>query len=137
MDQIVAPKNENKPVPEIVAHSLLKSSTLTIKDTYCQGNCKHQSPEECTASTQLVFPYRGVYVRHVGHEQVVAEANQVLFFNAHEGYRISHPVVGGDACLSLVIGEAQLRELSPKNLLNDGSVLTFRRQRLRRCAAKR
>jgi AraC family transcriptional regulator len=128
---IVGSKSENKPVPEIVAHSLLKSSTLTIKDTYCQGNGKHQSPEECTTTTQLVFPYRGVYVRHVGHEQAVAEANQVLFFNAHEGYRISHPVVGGDGCLTLVIGEAQLRELSPKNLLNDGSALTFRRQRLR------
>ncbi len=128
---IVGSKNENKPVPEIVAHSLLKSLTLTIKDTYCQGNCKQQSPEECTTTTQLVFPYRGVYVRHVGHEQVVAEANQVLFFNAHEGYRISHPVVGGDACLTLVIGAAQLRKLSPKNLLNDGSALTFRRQRLR------
>jgi AraC family transcriptional regulator len=128
---IVASKNENKPVPEIVAHSLLKSSTLTIKDTYCQGSCKHQSPEECTATTQLVFPYRGVYVRHVGREQVVAEANQVLFFNANQAYRISHPVAGGDACLTLVTGEAQLRELSPKSSLNEGSALTFRWQRSR------
>ncbi len=131
MGNIVVSKNENKPVPEIVAHSLLKSSTLTIKDTYCQGNCKQQSPEECTATTQLVFPYRGIFVRHVGHEQVVAEPNQMLFFNAHEGYRISHPVAGGDACLTIVIGESQLRELSPKNLLNDGPALTFRRQRSR------
>jgi len=35
-----------------------------------------------------------VYVRHLGHDQAVAEANQVLFFNATEGYRISHPVRG-------------------------------------------
>ena len=33
---------------------------------------------------QLVFPYRGVYVRHVGDDEAVAEANQVLFFNAGE-----------------------------------------------------
>jgi hypothetical protein len=42
-----------------------------------------------------VFPYRGVYVRHLGLDQAVAEANQVLFFNAGEGYRVSHPVPGG------------------------------------------
>ena len=58
-------------------------------------------------------------------------ANQVLFFNATEGYRVSHPVPGGDACLSLVISEALLRELAPKGLLRDGAGLAFRRQRLR------
>jgi len=47
-----------------------------------------------------VVSYRGVYVRHLGHDQAVAEANQVLFFNAAEGYRVSHPVPGGDASLS-------------------------------------
>ena len=52
------------------------------------------------------FPYRGVYVRHLGQDQAVAEANQVLFFNAAEGYQVSHPVPGGDASLTLVIGEA-------------------------------
>jgi len=124
-------KNEDMAVPEIVAQSLLKSSTVTIRDTLCQGTCKHPSNEECTNSTQLVFPYRGVYVRHVGDDQVVAETNQVLFFNEHEGYRISHPVSGGDASLTLVIGEALLRELSPKDLLNDTPALRFQRQCLR------
>jgi AraC family transcriptional regulator len=129
--QIVLLKNENKPAPEIVAHSLLKSSTVTVKDTYCRGTCKHQSPEECTTSTQLVFPYRGVYVRHVGSDQAVAEANQVLFFNAYEGYRISHPVAGGDASLTVVISESQIHELSPASFLDDGPTLKFRCQRLR------
>ncbi len=94
------PKNESKRVPEITVRSLLKSPTVTIRDTHCQGTCRHKSTEECTATTQLVFAYRGVYVRHVGHDQAVAEANQVLFFNATEGYRISHPVEGGDASLT-------------------------------------
>lgn len=124
-------KSANQRLPEIVAECLIKSPTVTIRDTYCQGHCKHQSPEECTSSTQLVFPYRGVYVRHVGQEQAVAEANQVLFFNRHEGYRISHPITGGDACLTLDISEPQLFQLSPKNLLNEGPELTFRCPRLR------
>jgi AraC family transcriptional regulator len=116
---------------EFVVQSLLKTPTVAIRDTYCQGSCRHQTAEECTATAQLVFPYRGVYVRHLGNDQAVAEANQVLFFNATEGYRISHPVPGGDASLTLVISELQLREMTPRAFLRDGPALAFRRQRLR------
>ncbi len=127
----MALKNESKCVPEFAAQSLLKSPSVTIRDVYCQGNRRHQDAEECATATELVFPYRGVYVRHLGHDQAVAEANQVLFFNATEGYRVSHPVPGGDASLSLAISEPQLRELAPPTLLRDSATLAFRRQRLR------
>lgn len=118
-------------MPEFVVQSLLRSLTLAIRDTYCQGSCRRETAEEYTTATQLVFPYRGVFVRHVGDDQAVAEANQVLFFNANEGYRISHPVPGGDACLTLEISEALLRELVPPDLLRDKATPAFRRQRLR------
>jgi AraC family transcriptional regulator len=72
-----------------------------------------------------------VYVRHLGHDQAVAEANQVLFFNATDGYRVSHPVPGGDASLTLIIGEPQLRELAPRSFLRNSPTLAFRQQRLR------
>jgi AraC family transcriptional regulator len=127
----VSLRTEDKRVPEFVVHSLLKSPTVTIRDTYCQGSCRDQSAEECTTTTQLVFPYRGVYVRHVGYDQTVAEANQVLFFNTSESYRVSHPVPGGDGSLTVVISELQLRELAPVTFLRPGAVLAFRRQRLR------
>jgi len=127
----MAPKNDSKRVPEFAVYSLLKSKTVAIRETYCQGSCRHQSAEEWTTTTQLVFPYRGVYVRHLGDDQAVAEANQVLFFNANEGYRISHPVAGGDASLTLVISESQLRELAPRAFLRGGARLAFRQQRLR------
>jgi AraC family transcriptional regulator len=117
--------------PEFVVHSLLKSPTVTIRDTYCQGRCRDRSAEECTTTTQLVFPYRGVYVRHVGHDQTVADANQVLFFNATESYRVSHPVTGGDGSLTLLISEPQLCELAPVTFLRDGATLAFRQHRLR------
>jgi AraC family transcriptional regulator len=127
----VASKDETRDVPEVTAQTLLKSPTVTIRDVSCQGSCRPQTAEECATATELVFGYRGVYVRHLGQDQAVAEANQVLFFNAHEAYRVSHPVPGGDASLSLAIGEAQLRELAPTNFLRDGSTFAFRRQRLR------
>jgi len=70
-------------------------------------------------------------MRHLGSDQAVAEANQVIFFNAAEGYRISHPVPGGDASISLAISEEQLLELAPPNLLSDKGPPAFREQRLR------
>ncbi len=118
-------------MPEFVVQSLLRSPTITIRDVYCQGSHRHQNVEECAETTRLVFPYRGVYVRHLGNDQAVAEANQVLFFNGAEGYRVSHPVPGGDASLTLAISESLLREMAPNSFLRDGPTLAFRQQRLR------
>ena len=116
---------------EFFVHSLLKTNTVSVQDVYCQGSCRHLSDEEYATNTHLVFPYRGVYVRHLGHDQAVAEANQVLFFNAGEGYRVSHPVPGGDANLTLVISASLLHEIAPRSFLREGATLSFRQQRLR------
>ena len=110
---------------------LLNTEIVAIRDVVCGGECRHQSAEECAQAAHLVFPYRGVYVRHLGRNDAVAEANQVLFFNAAEGYCVSHPVAGGDACLSLTIAEPVLRELAPKEQVREGGALAFRRQRRR------
>jgi len=116
---------------EFTVQSLLKTPSVSVRDVYCRGSCRHQSAEECAGTTQLVFPYRGVYVRHMGRDEAVAEANQVLFFNAGEPYRVSHPVPGGDASLTLIVDEPLLRELAPPGFLRDSETVTFRRQRLR------
>jgi AraC-like DNA-binding protein len=116
---------------EIDVHSLLQTASVSVRDVYCRGSCRHRSAEECASSTHIVFPYRGAYVRHLGSEDAVAEASQVLFFNPAEGYRVSHPVSGGDASLDLVVDADLLRELAPKSLLKEGADLAFRPQRLR------
>ncbi len=116
---------------EITVQPLLTTPVVRIRDVCCQGTCRHQSAEECAVAMHLVFPYRGVFVRHLGRDEAVAEANQVLFFNPTEGYRVSHPVPGGDCSLDLVISEPVLRELVPRALLRDGSALAFRSQRVR------
>jgi AraC family transcriptional regulator len=116
---------------EFTVQSLLETPTVTVRDVYCQGSSHGQSAEECATDTQLVFPYRGVYVRRLGRDEAVAEANQALFFNSAEGYRVSHPVPGGDASLTLIISEPDLRELAPRAFLRDGAALAFRQQRLR------
>lgn len=116
---------------EFSVHSLLDTPTVAVDDVCCQSKRRDQSDEECTASTQMVFPYRGVDVRHLGQDQAVAEANQVLFFNADEGYRVSHPVPGGDSSLTLVIAEPLLREIASRTVLRAGARLAFRPHRLR------
>jgi len=116
---------------ELSTQLLLDTPALAVRDVVCAGTCRHRSEEEFAETTCLVFPYRGVYVRHVGRSDSVAEANQLLLFSQGEGYRVSHPVEGGDACLSLAIGETWLRELAPPLELRDGATLAFRRQRLR------
>ena len=116
---------------ELSYELLLNTASATIQDVVCRGECRHKSAEECPHATHLVFAYRGLYVRHLGRNDAVAEANQVLFFNEAESYRISHPVEGGDACLSLVIDEPLLRELAPKEQVREGGALAFRRQRRR------
>jgi AraC-like DNA-binding protein len=115
---------------EFTIQPLLETATVSVRDIYCRGTCRVASPEESTTGSHLVFPYRGVFVRHVGCTAAVAEANQVLLFSPDEGYRVSHPVTGGDASLSLSVEDGQLRELAPRSLVGPGPRLAFARQRL-------
>ncbi|WFU47177.1 helix-turn-helix domain-containing protein [Sinorhizobium terangae] len=111
--------------------TILATSTVTLRDVVCDGSCRGRSAEECAHSTSLVYPYRGVFMRHVGKSDTVAESNQVIFFNHGEDYRISHPVAGGDACLDVKVSEEILAELAPQQQLRSGASISFRRQRRR------
>lgn len=115
----------------VTVQTLLCTPVVAVSDIACSGACRHRSDEEHATATHLVFPYRGVYVRHLGRDDAVAEANQVLLFNTGEGYRVSHPVPGGDACLDLVVDDALLAELAPEEQGRDGGRVRFTRQRRR------
>jgi AraC-like DNA-binding protein len=119
------------PVPVFDVARLLDTASVSVRDVRCRGECRHRSAEECSAHTHLVFPYRGVYLRHVGDAQAVADANHVLLFNAGEGYRVSHPVDGGDSNLTLELAEPLLHELAPRELARRDGEPGFRHQALR------
>lgn len=112
-------------------HELLKTSLIEVRDEVCADQFRSESELERVSRTQLVFPYRGTYLLHVGDDEVVAEASQVVFFNAGEPYRISRPHPGGDASLVLVVDEAMLREIAPMKMLYAEGPLRFRERRLR------
>jgi AraC-like DNA-binding protein len=119
------------PAAQFAVRTLLKTPTVVVRDVWCRGGHADRGGEERAAETQIVFPYRGAYVRHLGSDDAVAEANQVLFFNGGEGYRVSHPIDGGDGSLALVVGEEHLRELAPRSVLRSRGPLAFAPQRLR------
>lgn len=119
------------PIPDFKVSRLLDTDTVAVRNVHCLGRCRHRSAEECAASTHLVFPYRGLYLRHVGGDQSVADANHVLFFNAGEGYQVSHPLDGGDASLVLAVSQPLLRELAPPDMVHKRDELGFQAQSLR------
>ena len=116
---------------EFATSLLLQTPTVAVRDVVCSGTHRHLSEPERSTVTELVFPYRGTYVLHVGEEEAVADASQVLFFNRGETYRVSHPNPGGDASLAIAVDEALLAEIAPKHLLHDGDAFAFRLHRLR------
>jgi AraC family transcriptional regulator len=119
------------PMKEFTVDRLLDSGTVAVRHVDCRGSCRHRSAEERASHTHFVFPYRGLYLRHVGNDLAVADANHVLFFNESQGYQVSHPITGGDASLVVSLAAPMLAELAPKSLINDGEPLTFNQQHLR------
>jgi AraC family transcriptional regulator len=119
------------PQKEFTVDRLLDSDTVVVRHVDCRGTCRHRSAEECASHTHFVFPYRGVYLRHVGSDLAVADANHVLFFNQGQGYQVSHPVTGGDASLVLSVGAETLSEIVPKSLVCESAGnLTFNAQHM-------
>lgn len=118
-------------MPDFEIHSLLTTPLVDVREVVCAGTCRHKGEVERASRTHLVFPYRGTYVRHVGDDDAVADASQVLFFNAGEDYQVSHPNPGGDASLSMTLDEGLLREIAPAALVFPDEPLCFRQSRLR------
>lgn len=129
---MAATKNPlDTPTPEFAVRRLLDTGVVAVREVNCRGTCRHRSAEECAANTHFVFPFRGVYLRHVGNDQAVADANHVLFFNRDQGYQVSHPVSGGDTSLVLSVAEPLLAELVPRHLAAVGPSPSFSLQHLR------
>lgn len=110
---------------------LLRTDIVAVWDAVCDGGGDHAVDAAWHAHAHLVFPYRGLWVRHDGDELAVAEAGQVLLANAHAHHRTHHPVPGGDASLVVLVEETMLRELTPPALLREGDAFAFAEQRLR------
>jgi len=86
------------------------SRSVSIADVRCRPHCRECGGEEWCEAHQIVFVRAGVFVRRQGRRELVADANQVLFFNRHEPYRVSHPVGSGDDCTAFTFSPEVLCE---------------------------
>ncbi|WP_206428664.1 helix-turn-helix transcriptional regulator [Mycolicibacterium stellerae] len=112
------------------SNALLVSDMVAVWDVLCPG-LHTKSAEETTDKTHIVFPYDGLYVHHLGHDEAVADSSRVLFLNQDQVWRMSHPVAGGDSSLSIGLSPEVLVELVPGELLAPGDVAALNRSDLR------
>ena len=90
---------------------LFESLGIAAVDFRCRAHVEPEGAEEPNPTHSIVFVRRGVFRRTSRGQALVADPNQVLFFNAAEPYRYSHPVAGGDDCTILTIEPARALEL--------------------------
>lgn len=120
---------------------------VAIHDVCCKAKDPACGPKEEVRRPSLAIPRRGVFVKHVGGDDIIGDANTAIFFRPGETYRVSHPVPGGDDCTSFqfagqVLDDALGRDASTKSNerpprfapLDSSVVLTA--QRLRQCLTR-
>lgn len=73
---------------------LLDLSVGLVEDLRCDDG--HRDERYCPVF-QVCLPYRGIFVWHVGGDDVIGDPNQVVFVTGGEAYRMSAPVPGGYA----------------------------------------
>ncbi len=64
---------------------------------------REEGPEEPNPTHSIVFVRNGIFGRRDGRHTLIADSNHILFFNAAQPYRFSHPVCGGDRCTILTV----------------------------------
>jgi len=91
--------------------SLFDSSVALVENVSCSGSLD-DGAENYSPEFQVAFPYRGLFIWHVGHDDVVADANQVLFVTGGEPYALSEPSRGDCAELIITPSGAALEEIT-------------------------
>ena len=93
---------------DITMSSVYSSSLMSIVECVCRPRTACLTKEEAPGDNEVVFVRSGSFVRHVGGRRIVADPTTMLFFNRGEGYRVSHPVPGGDNCITMVTDDETL-----------------------------
>lgn len=89
-------------MPEVIQSATrFRSPLVGIADVCCRAGKGGCGGEETTSAHSVAIPWRGVFVKHQYRQEAVADVNGAMFFNAGDVYRVSHPLHGGDECMSL------------------------------------
>lgn len=103
-----------RPLDGTRAHrsELLRSRIALVENLRSHAERPRTGPEGYSADFQVCLPYRGLFVWHVGDDDVVSDANQVLFVSGGEFFHLSEPVPGGYGELILTPDPELLAELA-------------------------
>jgi AraC family transcriptional regulator len=83
-----------------------------VEDVSSPGTGVENGTQAFSPDFQVALPYRGLFVWHVGHDEVVGDANQAIFVTAGEASRLSQPLAGGFAELIFTPAGGVVAELS-------------------------
>jgi AraC-like DNA-binding protein len=97
---------------EAVRTRLLQSRIGLVEDFRGPGLSARNAKEGFSADFQVCLPYRGLFVWHVGHDEVVGDANQVLFVAGGESFHLSQPLPGEYAELIITPDPTLLAEIT-------------------------
>jgi len=89
---------------------LYGSGVVSIRDVRCRPCGADRHEEEVSLTDDIVFPRAGAFVRHDAAGEVFADPSRVLFFNGGQGYRVTHPVDGGDDCTVFTFAQGVLHD---------------------------
>ncbi len=98
------------PLPQLHCDTIFSSEVVAVTCVCCRPNERGCGAPEAAVGHQVVIPHSGVFVKHIGRTQVVANPAIVVFFTEGREYRVSHPVGDGDDCTSLRFAPDVLHE---------------------------
>jgi AraC family transcriptional regulator len=107
---------------------LWESPIGLVEDLRSSMTLRNGSPEAYSPFFQICLPYRGLFVWHVGHDDVVADPNQVLFVAGGESFHLSQPIAGRYAELIITPDSDLLAELTQSSPLHLSGHPLFRRR---------
>jgi AraC family transcriptional regulator len=94
---------------------LVNVSIGLVEDLRREGVRPERGPEGFCDAFQICLPYRGLFVWHVGRDEIVGDSNQVIFVRGGESYRMSAPMRAGYAELIITPDIELLSEIAGVN----------------------
>ena len=107
---------------------LLELSIGMVEDLRRLGPRPEPRREDYSPSFQVCLPYRGLFVWRVGRDEVVGDANQVLFVRGGEGSRVRGPLDDGYGEFILTPRHDVLAEIAGANGASLAEHPLFRRR---------
>ena len=114
--------------PQTIREPLLDTPVALAEDVLCLEKEDARGREGFSAAFQVCLPYRGLFVWHVGSDDIVGDANQVLFVSRGEPFRLTQPVPSGYAELIITPSEETLADVAGASPTRLSSHPLFRRR---------